>query len=670
MQKKDKDKERSPDIIGADDAIEERVKKMLDPSEPDVATQLPVPEPVEPDFQPEPPSAPEISGLPIPSEPTKIKIIKEGEEDTPEVSKPAIPELDEEPYASPPEQRVIDGPEDPRTAAAVDDIIAHESDELLAIEDKRLAAAPSVPKSPKTRGFFKRILTSARTWWVLTFLVLLSAAAAAVLPQVRYPVLNYFGVRAALSVKVLDQSTQQPLRNTRVSAAGTEGRTDENGEVTLDGLKLGPTELKIEKPAFSSSVNPVTIGWGSNPQGDVYLTPSGKQYAFVLVDYVSGKPIHKAEASSGEASAFSDDDGKVLLAIDEPDDEISVRLTAKDYRTETVKIPADMKGERKVALVPARKHVYISEKSGTYDVYKADLDGKNEKLLLKGTETTRSDLVLVPHPSEDVVALVSVREDTPGTNGLLPSTLMIIDLKTDSSEAVVTSEQVQLIGWSGTRIVYVQVAAGADEKDPKRQLLTSYDYKSDDTKELSAANYFNAVLMAGGKVYYAPSGAFQNGVNVSLFQIEPNGDNRVVILAKEVWNLYRTAYDHIAISRPGEWYDYRVGSEKPAKLGAEPKNLASRVFETSPNGSRSLWVAMGADKDVLYVHDNQAGTDKVLLTQAGIKTPVRWINDTTAVYRLDTITETADYAISLSGGKPKKITDVADTGGIDSWYYH
>ena len=74
-------------------------------------------------------------------------------------------------------------------------------------------------------------------------------------------------------------------------------------------------------------------------------------------------------------------------------------------------------------------------------------------------------------------------------------------------------------------------------------------------------------------------------------------------------------------------------------------------------------------KGTLLIYDIDAKSDQVLHSQSGLGYPMRWLNDTTVIYRVKTDQESADYAISIHGGKPVKIRDVTSSGGIDSWYH-
>lgn len=287
-----------------------------------------------------------------------------------------------------------------------DDAEDQESERILVIPDRsddnssqttpvvdRTTAKTDVPtgtESVKKSGKIKRFF---RKWWHdpklrnPTIIALVVALAGVFLfPTTRYFLLNNVGIRSSAQVTVIDNSTQLPLRNVQVKLANATGVTDGDGKVKLEHLKLGSTNLIIEKRAFATFSKPVTIGWGSNPLGDYPITPTGIQFAFSVKDWLSTQPIDKAEAISGLASAFSDTDGKILLTIDPADvqDSMIVNISADGYRTEQIPLNPDVKDAQPVNMVLSRKAWFISNRSGRHDLYVMDIDGKNEKQILKG----------------------------------------------------------------------------------------------------------------------------------------------------------------------------------------------------------------------------------------------------------------------------------------------
>lgn len=564
------------------------------------------------------------------------------------------------------------GLEDPGTNKAVDEIVAAESDELL---DKQTRPdSTSAPRSPH-RNPLKRFFSA---WWHskparnLTILaLLLGAAAAAIVPSSRYFLLNSAGVRSSASVTVLDQTTSQPLKNVEFSIDGKSSRTDSEGQVKLSDLRLGPSTLKITKPAFAEVSQPVTVGWGSNPLGEFHLKAVGIQYKLVVTDFLSKKAPPKAEATSGEASAIANGKGEIVLTVPKTEnDRVEVKISADNYRTETLNLPIGQKDPVAVELVPGRKHAFISKRSGTFDVYKTDADGKNEEMVLAGTGREKVDtMALSPHPSKNVAALVSTRENMRNGDGFLLSTLTLLDLSDNTAVKVAQSERIQLVDWIGDKLVYVKIKEGASAASVDRHSLTSYDLDSDTEKELASTNYFNDVLSANGAVYYSPAAYNVNG-SVGLFKINADGNNKKTVYDQEVWNMFRTSYDRLSVSMGQEWFELDLGDDSLDRTSGPPAVQKTRVYINGPENKKSLWAEDRDGKGTLISYDQETKEDAVIRSQSGLKNPLHWLTDKHIIYRVNNNQETADYIFNTEGGEPRKIRDVTDTAGIDRWYYY
>lgn len=555
------------------------------------------------------------------------------------------------------------------TEQAVSDIIASESDELLAIKDQKpeKVVAGKPKKSKKKRHLFK----SSGFRWTLGLALFAALVGVGLTPTTRYAILNAAGVRSSASLVVFDQSTQQPLKNVAVSIAGQKAQTDANGVAKLEQLRLGPAELVVEKRAYATLRRAETIGWGSNPLSEANIKPTGSQYSFTVTDALSGKPLGNAEAIYGESNANADDKGVIGLTLDKIDDQqqIKVQVRATGYRDEIVDLSLSSKQNVAVKLVPVHKVAFVSKRSGKYDVYKIDVDGKNEKLVLAGTGNEQSNLVLAPHGSEDVAMLVASREGKHTSDGALLNNLTFVNLKDGSTKQVAESTLIRPVDWVGTRFVYVQTVVGAKPDDPARDKLMSFDYTSGDNRQLAASNYFNDIVVANGKVYYAPASAYQQGVNLGMFTVHADGSGKQSVFGQEVWSMSRTSYDHLILAVQQDWYDYTVGDGKPAKLNGQPTNTVSRLYSDSPDGKHSIWIDNRDGKGTLISYDTASKTEKVIFAQAGVKGPVRWISNNALVFRMVNGKESADYVVSIDGGEAKKLVDVTDTKGIDRYTY-
>lgn len=566
---------------------------------------------------------------------------------------------------------------DEKTDALVKEIVAEEADELLAVQDlqvgtttpKTAAPLPTIEEHPKlakkshrkTRGLVVRIILA------VVFVLLVIAM---LVPVSRNALLNTAGVRAGAVITVIDQSTQQPLKNASVTVAGVTSQTDVAGVARLSGLKVGPTTIKIEKRAFATTESEATLWWGNNQLAETAIDPTGSQFTFTVTDFVTGKPVAESRAVSAYADANADDTGHIKLTLENSDaDTVAVEIIADGYRSEVFKVDADTKERNDIALVVDKKHVFVSNRSGTYDVYSVDIDGKNETVIFAGTGTERDDMVVAPSPNSNIVAVVSARGDAKNKDGFLLSTLNIIDLSSKAVTKVSQSEQITVVGWHKSRVAYVQTAAGASAANPDRERLMSYDVGSKDNKQLISANYFNDVMVVGDYLYYAPSTG-NSDPNGNLTRMKFDGSDKKILLIAEVWNALRVGYDKVIVSVPGGWYEHTLTSATAVKLEAQPTNTTSRTYVDNPARSKSAWIENRDGKGTLLLYDTVKKQDTVLQAIGGLRYPIRWVSDSALVYRVSTQTETADYVISAEGGKPRKITNVTSVGSNDRWYYY
>ena len=565
--------------------------------------------------------------------------------------------------------------DDPATDKAVDDILIKESDELLSAHDHKVTQASALNDKVSIK---QKIVNFFRAWWGNTLarratiaMLLLAIVAAVATPNSRYFILNSFGVRSSSSVIILDQKSTQPLKNVEVRIANQQARTDIEGKVTLTGLKLGNQTLTIKKPAFADVEKKITLGWGSNPLGEITLTPVGSQYTFKLSDFVSDKPIKRAEATSNEASAVSNENGEIILTMpNSKDTQFEVSISAENYRTEKITLEVANKQLKEIKMVPAHKLAFVSKRSGKYDLYKIDVDGKNEQKILAGTGTEREDsMAIVPHLTKNIVAFVSSRGNTRNQDGYVLNSLNIIDLDTNEVKKIADSERIQIIGWQDNRLVFVKVAQGASAASSDRHKLVSYDLEKDESKELASTNYFNDVMLVRGTVYYSPALYKVNGP-VGLFKVNADGSNKQTISDKEVWNLFRTSYDNIAASVGQDWYDYKISDNKFTHANNPPAQLKSRVYTDGPSNKLALWTEDRDGKGVLLSYDISANKDDVLFSRSGLKGPLQWLDNDHVVFRVSNEQESADYVMSLAGGEPKKVANVTNIAGLDRWYYY
>lgn len=561
--------------------------------------------------------------------------------------------------------------EDGETDAAVTSITREEADKALADLDASVTD-PDVKKTTpiaKVKRFFAAWWRNKRARWGTIAGLVVLLLVLAILPPSRSFALNLAGVRATASLTVLDATTQLPLKNANVSLGNVLAQSDAKGHVTLKAVKLGSQPLTVHKIAFATIKKSVSTGLGSNDLGMIALKAVGAQYHFKVTDYISGKPVTIAQAASGQATAVADKKGEIVLTVtDTSADSLSVSITASGYRTATAKVTVGSTQTTPVALVTSSQNVYISRQTGKYDVYKSDLDGTNKKLLLAATGNENSTNTLVPNADGQVAALINNRDTTKDSSGYVLQTLTLINVDTGASTVVDHSERIQPVGWIGDRLVYVAIKAGASAANPSRYLLMSYDYKTNQRLQLDHANAFNDVVSANGSIYYATSNGYNGGVSQFL-QIDTDNSNKQVLLVSEVWNVFRQDFSNFRLATGDTAYTYKLGDSKPVSTTAS-YNGQNRLYIDSPDGKHSLYVDDRDGKGTLISYDTTTKKETELAQAAGLNYPVRWLGNDTIIYRLSTAKETADYAVSATGGATKKITDVTNTPGISLWYFY
>lgn len=547
--------------------------------------------------------------------------------------------------------------DDPETDAAVDEIVKQEGDQLLDMGQE----VPTLSKnSVKKRGFVFRFF---RGWWRNRFLryatillILGGIVTTAVMPHTRYTVLNTVGVRSGASIIIVDESTKLPLKNVQVIIAGQTAKTDIKGIARVQGLKLGKAQVKVSRLAFAPYERTVTVGWGSNPLGTVALRSTGLHYTLAVSDYVTGMPIESAEAASDQVNALSDDKGMIDLTVtgSEPV-KLSLLVSAPGYRAQQITIEAVATAPTPVSLVPVQKTAFVSKASGKYDVYISDLDGQNKKILLAGTGHETSTISLVVSPDNTQAVLVSTRDNKRDAAGTLLQGLTFIDLVTGASSTVDYAMQIQLVDWFGGRLIYRSTVTEASA-DPQRNRLVAYTYASNARTQLASANQFNTLISAKGYVYYAPAATDQNAT-LGMFRVKPDGSNRERLSDEEVWSAFYTTPDVVHVQTAKGWSALDLDS-KGIQPAAAPDTMLNYYFATNPSGTQTAWAATRGGAASLFVRDSKSG-QRALVVQPGLAYPVRWVNDTTIIYRVAYSGEIADYVVSTKGGVAHKISDVA-----------
>lgn len=594
--------------------LEREVDRMMDPRQPDEPPQSSKPEPEDS------------------SEKTLVIDNSEAAE-TPAASE------------TPPEENTT--MDDADTAAAIDAISKSDSDELLEAEDQKFSSGRVIPKKPKR--------SKKKLWLWIALFILACVIAAFAVPTSRYWLLNHFGMRGQVSLTVLNNGTGLPLQNVSVTIDNHEQASGKNGQVLLSGVELGDQTLTVKAPAFATVQRDLTVEPGQNQLGKIGLKPTGISYKFNLTDYLSGQPIVGGTASVGPSVATSNTAGQTVLILEHPPSNgTQVRFSASGYDSKTINIGASGQ-TADIRLVPAGKDYFLSPGSGgSFSIFSADLDGGNRKLLLSNVDNDLTGAQLAASSSQPLLALV----DSGSGQSSAAQTLTVINASTNQPLTLDKAESIKLIGWlDGSTLVYTAGGACGSQGETCYQ-LKSYDYKSGASQQLARASSFSSVITIGDRIYYVAGGDSSQSGQSEFAAVNPDGTNQDTLLSQAVLGVYRVGYGKIDLAATGQWYGFDASSNQAQKIAA-PAAPANYFYVDSPNGKLSAWINNGQ----LMVYDTSSQTSRAVSGVTGASYPVNWADDNALIYRADG--GTADYAVSLAGGQPKKIVDVTNVAGAN-----
>lgn len=551
--------------------------------------------------------------------------------------------------------------EDAATDTAVEDILHNDADAVLPDQPKPNAVVMKSSLKERFRNFWL-------DWWsnpwkrygTIAVLLALIAVGAFVTP-VRAMILNTVGIRSSIMVNVYDGATNLPLQNAVVQVDNKSAKTNTDGEVKLTDLRLGKKTVKISKVGFASTTKQVSLGMRIIDLGDVTLKSVGTQLTFVFTDYLSGKTVADVSLTSGESTAKSDKDGKAVITLQQGSTKDSKITVSKDgYRSDSVGVPSDLSAAIKYKIVPGVHAIFVSKASGKYDVYKTYLDGKDRAVLLAGTGLENQSIATLPSPSGDVVAVASTRDDKRDSGGYVLTALNIVDVSSGDRTNLEYAEQISLLGWSGSTLVYQQTVAGASAANASRQKIIAYDTSSGKRYQLANANYFVGAQLIGSTLYYTVSATDPSSPS-TFARIKIDGSGKNILYTGTIWSFLRSSYDTIKIQTQDKWYDYTVST---AKLAASKptSDYTSRMYVDSPDAKTSVSVDVRDINGVLVARNLSTAKETELVTQKNMQAPLYWLNNSTVAYRVSGSNEVADYAISIDGGKAQKIADVSLTG--------
>jgi hypothetical protein len=243
----------------------------------------------------------------------------------------------------------------------------------------------------------------------------------------------------------------------------------------------------------------------------------------------------------------------------------------------------------------------------------------------------------------------------------------VVDLGSKQITRVDAGLYVNFADWSGSVLVYTSSAYDT-ESNTVRASLHSVDTAQKRVYNFETADNIVAMSVAFGRVVYQKyfySGADSTDSPI-LREAAINGDAQKT-LGDKVFSgdsFMQLDFDRIAFRTDQDqaWHEYNLNTDQLKTISQPFIDNKSQQFLSTANsdGSKRLVIDRVDGKYTLFIKDVATGTQKVLSAAGGLGGPIRWIGDV-VVFRIVDSTQTADYAVSVNGGEPKKITDVTAT---------
>lgn len=162
-------------------------------------------------------------------------------------------------------------------------------------------------------------------------------------PATRYKLLNLFGLRGSVLVTVLDATNDLPLKAVSVSIGGQTAKTNTQGVVEINSLRLGRQAVEIVMLAFDSQTGSVTVKAGSVQTKIFSLVAHGLQVAIKVNGSDTGKAVKGAQVSYRQNSAITDGKGIAVLTVPKTEKpSLKVTIKADGYSTKQVNISTKM----------------------------------------------------------------------------------------------------------------------------------------------------------------------------------------------------------------------------------------------------------------------------------------------------------------------------------------
>ncbi len=557
------------------------------------------------------------------------------------------------------------------------------SDAEINLDQDPVIKAKVNVKKPSKMQRLKALLKSKKFWiiFVLSLTVLLIALW--FIQPARIWLVNLLGVRTNLSITVLTpaegQQQEARLKNVNLKVNGRDFTTNNEGVISITDQPLGGVTLKATKSGYAEAqtqtyldFDPFFHLFGGN-QADlaarhinIEMKSVGVALSFVAKDWLSGQPITSGEYVVGDLRLKAGSDGRVSFKT--PYDESGKIKVSSDLNGQYIDKSFDMslssKETPEVKFVPAGKHYFVSKRSGALSIYSSNLDGSGVELVIPGTGLETSQTAFAVAPSGKYGILASAREGKRSESGELLTYLYIVDLEKKILTKVDEGRYINMSDWSDDNLIY-KVAPVTNSNDLKLKVV---DITNATATEISQAWGYGRIIVSFGQVFYTQDNPNDDGATVTIAKVyNINNKSHKDLGSKVDYGVVQPDFDRVVFKNLDnqKWYEYNFNTGQ-LKDSSQPTEQEFKTFLSATNLANTKRIMLDKidGKFTIIVKNTADGVEKQLYGARGLGGPIRWIGDV-IVFRIVDNLETADYAVSINGGDPKKISDITATIGTD-----
>jgi hypothetical protein len=577
-----------------------------------------------------------------------------------------MPQAEDAPPEKPETTTTVD---DAKTEQAVDDIVHHESDEIIAVEDAKQSATPA-------RAWYKKLFAKKKLWIPLVIVLLVAVIGS--VPYSRYKLLGLFW-KQTYNVSVIDSQTKLPVSDAQVSLDGHQQLTTNQGQASLK-VAVGTKSLGVSKKYYAELNDKVLVGLHAKGRFIVSLRATGRQVPIKVVNLINGLPLANAEVTAAGTSAKTDKAGQVTIVLPANKTSVSATVSGSGYNNATapITVSANILPANTFKLTPSGTIYFLSNASGTIDVVSTNLDGTNPQTVIAGTgHEDPNNTSLLASRDWHFLALQAKRDTDQNSNSLY-----LIDTSTNKLTTMdVGNATFTPIGWSGHYFLYDVSRNDIPFDQNDHEALKSYNA---DTGQLTTLDqttstqtngtnviyngFSNQQVVGSQLVYtvqwyadYPANSSDLSGQTDSLRGIQPNGQGKKdyqTFDASQVSNIQTMLYKPdvldigvYGLNAAGLYYQFQ--NNAVAAVSNIDFSQSYPTYLLSPSGNQTFWSEPRDGKNTLFVGD-ASGDNGTQIATLSDYVAYGWYGDSYVIVEKG---GNELYIMPASGGTALKISD-------------